>query len=266
MVSSSSPANTTGYPQYTTPVAERHPAITAAAKFFGLPPDHPLLTPAPAPTALSPAELSAAIPQPGQITLLSGPSGSGKSSLLRSLAAHLRSVGATTVNLDTIAPPDHPVVILFGQVPTTDVLRRLGRVGLGEAQVLFHRPSELSDGQRFRLHLALALHDLERSPPRHPRVLLIDEFCNSLDPVSATVVSTMLSRTVRDLAIAAVVATWRTDLRAALKPACNTHCDFGKTTLTLTPRCHPEPRSEPNRPKPDRPTPDFYQPAAPARG
>ena len=50
-----------------------------------------------------------------------------------------------------------PVVNCFGDEPVMETLKLLGRVGLGEAWSYLRTPSELSEGQKFRLRLAVGL-------------------------------------------------------------------------------------------------------------
>src|SRR5690606_26624193 len=90
----------------------------------------------------------------------------------------------------------------------TDVQFSLGllsRVGLGEAATCLCLPDELSDGQRWRLRLAVCLARAMRQRPdgngrRRAAVLCADEFCATLDRVSAAVVARCLRRTVDRLA------------------------------------------------------------------
>ena len=136
---------------------------------------------------------------PGEVTLVGGPSGSGKSLLMRSicqlagadrrkgkLPAGVTLTGALEghrIRVSLPKPPDPQKAPI--QLVCCDNLERslsvLARAGLAEAQ-LFVRPSRtLSLGQRYRLSIALALAE-------RPQLLLIDEFCEPLDRLTASAV------------------------------------------------------------------------------
>lgn len=100
----------------------------------------------------------------GQIVLVSGASGAGKSTLLRQLFRRYRR-RAHWIDLQQIELPRVPVIDLladyFGEphdeAAILAALRALSRVGLGEVWTYLRRPCELSDGQRWRLRLAVGL-------------------------------------------------------------------------------------------------------------
>src|SRR4029078_2004678 len=101
-------------------------------------------------------------PQPGQIILIGGPSGSGKSSILRAACAHLPA--GHFVDLNQLNLPGVPVVDCFGASHIGRVLKLLSRVGLSEAWTYLRRPEELSEGQRWRLRVAIGIEHLRRNP------------------------------------------------------------------------------------------------------
>ena len=103
----------------------------------------------------------------------------------------------------------------------------LGRFGLAEAWTYLRLPHELSDGQRWRLRFAMALHQ-----SRPGDVLVCDEFAAVLDRITARIIASVLRRVInRDCGAAAVVATSHDDLATALAPDIHVHCDFGAVEI-----------------------------------
>jgi ABC-type ATPase with predicted acetyltransferase domain len=164
--------------------------------------------------------------RPGTITLIAGPSGAGKSTLLR--AARDAHPNCRWIDLATIAAPDVPLVDCFGELPLRDARGLLARVGLGEAWTYLRTPAELSEGQRWRFRLAMALHDAARDENDSP-VIACDEFAAVLDRVTAIVVAHRLRRAIDALPhAAAVVATSHEDIEVALAAEVVVRCDFGR--------------------------------------
>lgn len=175
-----------------------------------------------------------ALPRAGEVMLLAGASGSGKSSLLRALVRRARREGAIVVDLRRIVlPRDRPTLDCFDDADVGDALRRLARVGLAEVWTWLRPPSQLSEGQRWRLRLALALVALERAGDRRA-LLVCDEFAALLDRITAHVVASLVRRTASANGFAAIVATSHDDLVGALRPDAIVACDFGSVRVTTT--------------------------------
>lgn len=195
----------------------------AIARWFGLKPD---VQSKPIPRPAS-CDVISLIPQPGELVLITGASGSGKSSLLRAIRATLEQ--GTIIDLNRIRLRPLPVVDCFGPAGTSRVLRILSRVGLSEAWTYLRTPDELSEGQRWRLRLGIALYRLNH---RSDSVLLADEFAALLDRVTAGIIARALRRAIHAINGRAIVATAHDDLVAALQPDRIIKCDFGTARVT----------------------------------
>ncbi|MBI3137853.1 MAG: GNAT family N-acetyltransferase [Sphingobacteriales bacterium] len=149
--------------------------------------------------------------QPSEIVFITGSSGSGKTSLLNFLSAAaapkyresnnsiLSFPGNRKIGIFKEIFSNKPLVELFGQYDVNFALQLMGTVGLSDAYVYLKKYEELSKGQQFRAQLASAL--LTQS-----NILIIDEFCSNLDPVTANVISYRLSHLARKVGLTVIVA------------------------------------------------------------
>ncbi|MFM8273452.1 MAG: ATP-binding cassette domain-containing protein [Gemmata sp.] len=162
----------------------------------------------------------------GDLVLFVGPSGSGKSSLLRAVAAQLGAADALAREL--------PNVPLIDAVPgrLEDRLARLAACGLSEARLLLRAPAELSEGQRYRFRLALALGG------GAPWVAC-DEFTAALDRTLAKVVAFNVRKLVTRSSVGLLAATTHEDVVADLAPDVLVRCDGdGDVRVERRPREH----------------------------
>jgi ABC-type ATPase with predicted acetyltransferase domain len=175
----------------------------------------------------------------GRVVLLTGASGAGKSTFLRRLR-HRSARVATWFDLPSGVPGRGRVIDCMtdaigggeDEASVVAALEALSRVGLGEVWTYLKRPAELSEGQRWRLRLALGLAAARPANDRPLCVLAADEFAAPLDRVTAMVVARAVRRaadTRPDLC--AIVATSHDDLAAALAPDVIVHCDFAHYTV-----------------------------------
>lgn len=146
----------------------------------------------------------------GDVVYITGQSGAGKSLLLRELARQMAAEGKTICDINRIELPDRPVIELLGKTPT-DATHLLALAGISDAWIYIRRPSELSDGQRYRLKLAMMIE-------QDADVWVADEFGAVLDRVTAKVIAFNLQKVARRHGKTLMVATTHTDLVEELGP------------------------------------------------
>ena len=166
---------------------------------------------------------------PGEIVLVTGPSGSGKSLLLETIKFFARGdhnpydssgvrisgeVRSTILNLGEPrqCQPDLAPIDALDWLPMETALKLMAVAGLAEPQVLIRPARTLSVGQRYRLSLALGLaEDVD--------LFLVDEFCETLDQFSMAAVARHLRRETTSRGMGTIVATSRAEpVSFSLKP------------------------------------------------
>lgn len=146
----------------------------------------------------------------GDIVYITGQSGSGKSLLLRELEAQMR-LEKSVINLDHVEIDNaRPLIDQIGS-DTNDAIRLLGAAGINDAYLYVRKPSELSDGQRYRFRLAKAIET-------NAQVWVADEFLAVLDRVAAKVIAYSLQKMARRCGTTVIVATTHTDMVPDLAP------------------------------------------------
>lgn len=152
--------------------------------------------------------------QPGTITFITGPSGSGKSSLLREIAEQLQPAlwvgrparrGVAAV-VDRVAP----------HRPLPEALEILTACGLGEPRLWVRRETDLSDGEQFRAALARAV-GRALAADDHPAVLC-DEFSSGLHRRLARAISFNLRKLVSRSGLVLIAASAQDDVLEDLQP------------------------------------------------
>lgn len=149
---------------------------------------------------------------PGNIVLICGPSGAGKTTLLSLLtqqlidpknsrdgfAGKIEVPRAKVSTLSTLTN-SRPLVNALGNVSFEHALSALNVSGLAEAHLYIKRFQELSNGQRYRAMVAKLIAS-------GADVWMADEFCATLDPITANIVSRNLRRCAKDLGITVILA------------------------------------------------------------
>lgn len=148
--------------------------------------------------------------EPGEIILVIGSSGAGKTTLLNLLTGHLKNSQQVKIAGEFITPPNYqpgefkeirskkPLVEYFGNESVEYALQLMGSVGLSDAFVFVKRFDELSNGQKYRALMAKLIHS------KH-NILVIDEFCANLDPITSNVLAHRLNKLAKRLGITLVV-------------------------------------------------------------
>ena len=147
----------------------------------------------------------------GDVVYITGQSGSGKSLLLRDLSAQMSQSGLTVADIEKQTPADKPVIECVGKT-TTDAADLLAKAGISDAYIFLRMPSELSDGQRYRLKLAMLMGQAAD-------VWVADEFGAVLDRVTAKCVAFNMQKVARATGKTLIVATTHTDLGEELGPS-----------------------------------------------
>ena len=147
----------------------------------------------------------------GDVVYITGQSGSGKSLLLRDLAEQMAAEGKNVINLNEIVFEERPVIDLVGKT-TTDAANLLAQAGISDAYLYLRKPSQLSDGQLYRLKLAKLIES-------GADVWVADEFGAILDRITAKVVSYNLQKMARRLGKTFMIATTHTELTEDLNPS-----------------------------------------------
>jgi len=158
------------------------------------------------------ADLSLTI-RPGDVVLICGPSGAGKTTLLSLLIRQLADPAScpaglkgaihvpqeVTVRSLSALSSSRPLVNSLGQRQFDHALFALNVSGLAEAHLYVKRFRELSNGQRYRAMVAkLIASDAD--------VWVADEFCATLDPITANIVARNLRRCAKELGVTVVLA------------------------------------------------------------
>ena len=155
---------------------------------------------------------------PGDIVLVTGDSGSGKSVLLRAIKEDLGTEAVDMGDLQVVR--DKPLIEIIGAT-VEEGLELLSKVGLNDAFLFLRTYDQLSDGQRWRYRLAKFL---ESGKPWW----LLDEFAATLDRDTAKIIAFNVQKLARQQGKTVIAATTHNDLFVDLGPSVHVHKRFGK--------------------------------------
>ncbi|MHC4455978.1 MAG: ATP-binding cassette domain-containing protein [Planctomycetota bacterium] len=146
---------------------------------------------------------------PGDIVYITGPSGAGKSVLLKELE---QTVAASErVNLEQIELPAEARVIDCIEGDLIASLRILSMAGLNDVFCILNSPANLSDGQKWRFRLAMAL-------AAGKKFIFSDEFCSQLDRVTAAVIAYKVQKCAKEKGVTFILASSHEDTLIDLSP------------------------------------------------
>lgn len=148
----------------------------------------------------------------GDVIYITGESGGGKSTLLK---AFKNLYGSEALDLNEVKPYDEEVLADSIGDDLNEALYLLNNVGLGEAWLFIRRYGELSDGQKYRYRLAKAIYMAKKLGVK---ALICDEYCSTLDRITAKVVAYLTQKLCRRFGLTLIVATAHEDLLEDLNP------------------------------------------------
>ena len=145
----------------------------------------------------------------GDIVYITGPSGAGKSVLLKELE---KSIPASDkVNLNEVKLPRDKSVIDCIDGDFLQGLKLLSIAGLSDVFCVLKQPTNLSDGQKYRFRLAMAL-------AAGAKFIFADEFCSELDRITAAVISYNIQRYAKRTGVTFILASSHDDTLLDLAP------------------------------------------------
>lgn len=147
--------------------------------------------------------------QQGDVIYITGQSGSGKSLLLKELAKQIAEE-QPVADIDKVELLDMPLIDQVGKT-TEEAIRILNLAGLNDAYLFIRKPSELSDGQRYRFRVAKLMES-------GCKVWVADEFGAVLDRTTAKVVGFNVRKFAKQCGATLIVATTHKDLLEELAP------------------------------------------------
>jgi len=145
----------------------------------------------------------------GDIVYITGPSGAGKTVLLKELE---KAVPAQQrLDLAQIRLPRDKTLIDCIDADVVMGLRLLSVAGLSDCLCILNQPANLSDGQKYRFRLAMAI-------AAKKKFVFADEFCSNLDRISAAAIAYNVHKFAKKIGTTFVLASSHNDIVLDLAP------------------------------------------------
>ncbi len=162
--------------------------------------------------------------KPGQILFITGQSGSGKTTIFNILKTHLKPA----CELERIRVKPTKILPENFNLPLKESLYYLSLAGLADAHLFLRKPNELSDGQRYRFKLALALARGKKAD-----YIFADNFLDPLDRITAKIIARNVRKFAEKFNKAFVVASPNFDFFDQLAPDILIEKGFSQTNARI---------------------------------
>ena len=145
----------------------------------------------------------------GDIVYITGPSGAGKSVLLKELEKAIPA--SDRVNLARIKLTKDKTLIDCIDADLLTSLRMLSTAGLNDVFCILNQPANLSEGQKYRFRLVMAM-------AAKKKFIFADEFCSELDRITAAVISYNIHKFAKRTGTTFILASSHDDILLDLAP------------------------------------------------
>jgi len=145
----------------------------------------------------------------GDIIYITGPSGAGKTILLKELEKSIPS--SQRVNLSKIRLPRDRSLVDCINADLMTSLQMLSIAGLNDCFCILNQPANLSDGQKYRFRLAMAL-------AAKKKFVFADEFCAALDRITAAAIAYNIHKFAKRTSTVFILASSHDDILLDLSP------------------------------------------------